>query len=125
MGSGPGPDPFITLPTGAVIKPRSRGAFDTRKPDGRWKRLDPRSDISESGLIAWQMCSEVFAQIVEMPQGVKDLPAAVEEYKSEFERGLDQVRAAGSKASRQAALAPLRGSGRSTRSFCQRSAATR
>ena len=89
-----GPEPFITLTSNLEIKPVGGNRFEKREPGGQWVRANPMRDFPQSDLVPLQRVGNLFMEWVHLQQGAHELPAAIEEFKREYQRHLDAARGA-------------------------------
>ena len=89
-----GAEPFITLTSNLEIKPVGGNRFEKREPGGQWVRANPMRDFPQSDLVPLQRVGNLFIEWVHLQQGAYELPAAIEEFKREYQRHLDAARGA-------------------------------
>ena len=102
-----GAEPFVALTSHLEIKPVGGNRFEKRQPGGQWVRANPMRDFPQSDLVPLQRVSHLFIEAMQLQQAAHELPAAMEEFKREYQRQLDAVRMA-SPAKRQEGLEQLR-----------------
>jgi hypothetical protein len=104
-----GVEPFITLSNRLEIRPLASRNFEMRDSEGQWVRIaNPKKDIPSGDLISLQKSSELFIEVVNLRQAVKDLPAALAEFRREYQQHLDALATAKSPVTLHEALQKLR-----------------